>query len=155
MPKHQRYTNGHQETIKICLIIIIIIFFFRGTKESSIPAVSDPVGVSQSKRCFGSTLQSDSVTGVTETETIMIRNKQPDTLKNNNNNNKLGCDTSSNNNATGKVKGIHFKTGKESKSSVFDRLHKTPIRNMKANAKSDINLLAQIHEGNNGILFIL
>ena len=144
-------------SVKSCPNITTILSF-RGTKEFGVPItrVSDPIGINQSKRSIAATLQQDNVPCVQSNSNITetIRSKQPDTLKHNN---KLGSETSGihtgGNNATGKVKGIHFKTGKESKSSVFDRLHKTPIRNMKPNAKSDVNLLAQIHEGNNGILF--
>lgn len=115
---------------------------------------------------------SDNITGVNLTKRSFTHQTQENINKNNNNNNDDN-DNNANNltdiaitskqtqhinkqttdtqvNATGvnnKSKTTNLKTVRETKSSVFDRLHKTPIRNMKANAKSDINLLTQIHEG--------
>ena len=117
---------------------------------------------------------SDNIIGVNQTKRSLLAQTQDDNNNNNNNNNneynnnniisqndsniqaskqnqninKQTTDTQVNTaEVNTKSKTTNLRNVRKTKSSVFDRLHKTPIRNMKANAKSDVNLLTQIHEG--------
>ena len=124
--------------------MLLLLFDFRVVKDQTVQAVK----------------ASDNITGVNLTKRSFTHQTQENINKNNNNNNDDN-DNNANNltdiaiaskqtqhinkqttdtqvNATGvnnKSKTTNLKTVRETKSSVFDRLHKTPIRNMKANSE--------------------